>query len=219
MHWHYSQAMPMPPLVPYGVWEGGRYVGAVVFGRGANKDLGTRYGLDSIEVAELVRVALRNHDAPVSQIVARAVSLLKATNPGLRLLVSFADPTHQHHGGIYQAMNWIYTGTTTAMRAWQAPDGRRLHNRMVSKTGYGVQFGKATTMAKTADMQRISIPGKYRYLLPLDKAMRRRVAHRSLPYPPKLAVEASAGDAPTYPVGEAGSTPADRSTSLINKGI
>ena len=39
MHWHYSQAMPAGKLVTFGVWEHGRFVGAVLYGRGANHNL------------------------------------------------------------------------------------------------------------------------------------------------------------------------------------
>jgi hypothetical protein len=31
---------------------------------------------------------------------------------GLRLIVSFADTAQGHHGGIYQAAGWIYSGGT-----------------------------------------------------------------------------------------------------------
>lgn len=109
MHWHYSRLMPIGKLVKYGVWENGCFVGAVMFSRGASWNLGMPYGLDQTTCVELTRIALTSERvSPVSQVASRAVALLHASNPKLRLVMSFADPVHGHHGGIYQAMNWLY---------------------------------------------------------------------------------------------------------------
>lgn len=182
-HWHYSRTLPVPPRVTYGAWEDGRFVGAVIFGRGASSHLGAMFSLDAVEVAELVRVALRDHSAPVSQIVTRAVTLLRASSPGLRLLVSFADPMYGHHGGIYQAMNWTYTGTTMPAKVYRTPDGRLLHSRVVSERGVNTQFGARRRVPKPSQLEVIRAPGKHRYVLPLDRAMKRKVAKRAQPYP------------------------------------
>ena len=56
-HWHYSQSLPTPPLVRIGVWEDERFIGCVLFSRGANNNIGKTYGLGSTEVAELTRIA------------------------------------------------------------------------------------------------------------------------------------------------------------------
>lgn len=105
-HWHYSRRMPMPPLVSVGAWEDGVYVGCVLFSRGANAQLGAPYGLAMTECAELVRIALASHATPVTRIVAVALKFLRTNSPGLRLLVSYADPSEGHHGGIYQGGGW-----------------------------------------------------------------------------------------------------------------
>lgn len=210
-HWHYSRRMPMPPLVCYGVWEDRRYVGAVLFGRGGNRRLLRPYGLDVIEGAELVRVTLRDHSAPVSQLVAAAVKRLKASSPRLRLLVSYADPSYGHHGGIYQAMGWTYVGQTPPDRCFIDPaTGRRYHTRVVTPSGWARQFGKLTRVQRPDDLQLVRLPGKHKYLLPLDRAMRRQVAKLARPYPQPCGRGVD-GDAPVPRTGGAGSTPADRS--------
>lgn len=90
--WHYSGSLPPPPRVSFGVWEDGLFRGVVIFARGASSNLLKPYGLRTTEGAELVRVALQKHDAPVSRILSIAVRLLKKQCPGLRLLVRFAEP-------------------------------------------------------------------------------------------------------------------------------
>jgi len=134
-HWHYSKCLPPPKLFSLGVWEGdeARFVGAVVYSRGATQKLVSRFGLDMTEGCELVRVALRDHLAPVSQVVAESLRQLKRANPGLRLVVSFADPYQGHHGGIYQAGNWIYAGETPPTQV--SRDAH--HSRVVQLAGGG----------------------------------------------------------------------------------
>lgn len=209
-HWHYSCRMPAGKLVQFGAWEFGEYVGAVIFGRGVGKYLLAPYGLDVTQGAELVRVALRSHIAPVSQIVSGAVGLLRRSNTGLRLLVSFADPAHGHHGGIYQAMGWTYTGTASPRKVYYDPaePSRVIHDRHVG-SGVAWHFGKISKQRNAADLIAVAQPGKHRYLLPLDRAMRRQISKLAQPYPRGRGVD---GDAPVDQTGEAGSTPADRST-------
>jgi len=93
-----------------GVWEEKKFIGCIIFSRGANANLGTTYGLEKIEVCELTRVALNNHKNTVSKILSLAIKMLKKKEEGLRLIVSYADVNHSHFGVIYQATNWIYTG-------------------------------------------------------------------------------------------------------------
>lgn len=170
-NWHYSKILPTGKLVKIGAWEDDRFVGVVVFSRGASPWLGQAYGLDHVELAELTRVALRDHAAPVSQIVARALDLLRSHCPELRLVVSFADPSEGHHGGIYQAGNWIYTGLSSPV-VENFVDGRWRHVR-----------GSYHRVKNATGVPTRTRPGKHRYLFPLDRAMRRRVEKLRQPAP------------------------------------
>lgn len=200
-NWHYSETMPAPPSACFGVWEDSEYIGVVIFGRGAASHLGTSYKLTAMQVCELTRVALRSHKAPVSQIVSLAVEQLKRTSPGLRLIVSFADPYVGHHGGIYQAMNWLYSGTSLPSTMWRNAAGELLHGRVVSSTGVNRQFGTLKRVTRQDECEKVIVPGKHRYLLPLDRAMRRQLASLVQPYP-HPAGEVSMGD--TEPTGLGG---------------
>lgn len=189
-HWHYSQSVPVGKLVCYGVWETGQFRGSIVFGRGASNGLGAAYTLDQVECCELVRIALRSHESYVSEMVAAALRLLKAQNPGLRLVVSFADPEQGHHGGVYQAGNWRYLGKTGI------PDeyivcGNRIHGRSAraKRTSAG-QKGSAHPNVLAwlrdsvdPDARQIWGTSKHRYVWPLDRRMRKQIAPLALPYP------------------------------------
>lgn len=214
-HWHYSGKLPrgQARTARYGVWEDGRFVGAIIFGPGASIDLHRPYGIDRDQVGELLRVALGEHERPTSEIVSRAVAVIAKQNTGLRLLVSFADPFHGHVGTLYQAMNWLYTGRSSDdFEVYHA--GRWWHSRQIRKTE-AFYFGKNTrnsparlTHEEIRALPRRARPGKYRYLKPLDRAMRRKVAPLALPYPRGSGLD---GELPADQAGGAGSTPAIRS--------
>lgn len=197
--WHYSRRMPIGPMVKVGVWESARFIGCVLFARGNTPTLGQRYGLKMTEVAELTRVALDRHLSPVSRIVAVAVRFVRRACPGLRLIVSFADPSHGHHGGIYQAGGWIYAGDSEPSWQW-LHEGRWKHNREITSGA----FGKGRKVENYAVLPRRLLPPKHRYLMPLDDAMRAQIAPLARPYPKRAKHH---GDAPVDQAGEGGSIP------------
>ena len=207
LNWHYSKTMPMPPVVKIGAWERGVFVGVVLFSRGASPYLGNKYNLESTAVCELTRVALSKHESFVTQILAKAIKFLKSNNPGLRLIVSFADANEGHHGGIYQAGNWVYSGTTNKKADYIGPDGKRYRDRQVTGLGVVMQFGKMTKTYTTDQCKKIMLEPKHRYLMPLDKKMRKQILPLSQPYPKrsKQAMDATS-------VTEMGQHQSDRST-------
>lgn len=190
--WHYSRQLTPSPHMRVGVWEDARFVGCILFARGASPQLFSPYGLSQIQGTELVRVALVAHFAPVSRILSIAVRILHDACPKLRLIVSFADPAQGHHGGIYQACGWIYTGTTPPTHLYLAPSGKLWHSRVCCERGIKRAFGKLRGVPKPSECKRIDSPGKHRYLMPLDDAMRRQVMPLSRPYP-KRAESAVSG--------------------------
>jgi hypothetical protein len=183
--WHYSRRMPRSKLAKIGVWERKRFCGAVIFGSGATPELCKPYGLTQTQVAELVRVALAPHESPTSRIVAIALRLLRAEMPGLRLVVSFADSLQGHHGGIYQAGGWIYTGESFGRMI--VTNGKIEHPRTLGSR-YGVGGQSLPWLRKHVDpfARVIDAPAKYRYLYPLDDEMRQRVLPLAKPYPKRV---------------------------------
>jgi len=203
VNWHYSKSVPVPPLVKVGVWERDKFIGVVIFSRGASSNLMAPYNLTQSEGCELTRIALTKHDAPVSRIVKLAVQFLKRNSPELRLIVSFADPQYGHHGGVYQAGNWIFVGNTAnGKEYWHK--GKRLHSRQVSEKGWNIQQGVKRKTVRPSECQVISTPGKHRYIMPLDAEMRAKIEPLKKPYPKRVkqaiteAHSDSGGAAPTH---------------------
>lgn len=203
-HWHYSKCVPAGKLVKVGAWEDGKFIGVVIFGRGANHNMLKGYALNQDEGCELVRIALTKHKSPVSQIASLAIKFLSKHSPKLRLIVSYADPEQGHHGGIYQAGNWIYRGrSASAIKVWYK--GKWAHKKTVDDAG-----------VNQANLPKKRVEGKHAYLMPLDKDMRKKVLVLSKPYPKRAGSVDS--DTPAIHAGEGGAnpTPALHSSGVSN---
>lgn len=173
-NWHYSKCIPKSKLAKIGVWENEKFIGVVIFGVGATSDLVKRYGLKMEHGCELVRIALTAHASPVSRIISISIKLLKKTFPKLRLVVSFADPAQGHHGGIYQACGWIFSGNSQASNEY-IYKGKRWQGRSFRNSHKG--------METHPDVQVVKGSSKHRYLMPLDSEMRKQIEPLAKPYP------------------------------------
>lgn len=178
-NWHYSRCVPAGKLVKIGAWEAGKFIGVVMFGRGANCNMVKGYGLGQDQGCELVRIALKSHQTPVSKIAAMAMRFLKKQSPDLKLIVSYADPEQGHHGGIYQAGNWIYKGlSASALKVWY--NKKWSHKKTVDDAG-----------VDQSNLIKKRVAGKHTYLMPLDAEMRERILPLAKPYPKRAKDQAS----------------------------
>lgn len=213
--WHYSGSMPAGKTVKIGAWEGSVFIGCVIYARGSNKHIGKPFELNQTEAIELVRVALSNHNAHTSHIVTLATKLIAKHNPGLRIIISFADPNEGHAGIIYQAMNWVYTGhgSSDSRCTRYNKGGKVFHWRTVA--GALSKRGLRSTIedARVIGYNQVDTMPKHRYLYPLDRAMRRQILPLAKPYP-KSCGQSVEGDTSTPQVEDAGSTPAVRSIEV-----
>jgi hypothetical protein len=203
MNWHYSRAMPSGKLVKFGVWEDKRFIGAVIYGRGTCGHLVKGYGLDPTQGCELVRIALTRHEAPVSKVVAITNKILKAQFPKLRLIVSFAAESQGHYGGVYQAGNWVYTGATSLKKEFLYK-GKRASDRTIYGLASKVPGGRAE-LERRGIISLLDNMKKHRYLMPLDKAMRKQIELLAKPYPKRAPSETS--DTVAFQVAKGGATP------------
>jgi hypothetical protein len=183
MRWHYSRAMPKAQLVKVGVWEDDKFRGAIIYGLGANRHIARPFGLQSTEVAELVRVALAPGRAhPTSQCVAISLKLLRRQSPGLKLVVSYADSGQGHNGTIYQATNWIFLGGSE--QSYIKVLGKVEHPRSLYDR-YGRNGQSIPWLREHVDPRadRVPMPPKWKYVYAFDKTLRRKLEALAQPYP------------------------------------
>jgi hypothetical protein len=205
-HWHYSRRMPRSKLAKVGVWETDTYIGAVIFGPGSCDRLGRAYGCNPQQACELLRVALTEHRAPVTRIVSQSLRIIRGAYPGLRLVVSYADPVQGHVGAIYQAGNWIYVGTSAPDTVYYDRAGVRHHSRNVKLRSYRDASG-VVNHARSLMVRSEIVPGKHKYLMPLDDAMRAQIEPLRKPYPKKPSAGSVDSDTSTDQVEEGGVIP------------
>lgn len=190
-NWHYSGVIPKSKLVKVGAWEDGKFIGVVIFGRGATPNMLKPFGLNADQGCELVRIALTKHKTPVSKIMALAIKFLSKSNKGLKLIVSYADADQNHHGGIYQATNWIYSGLMNAgsMGAFIIK-GKKTHPKSVHGKGVKQSIDE---VRKHLDPNATVFytKGKHRYLMPLDKETKKNIIKLSKPYPKRAKEQES----------------------------
>lgn len=212
-HWHYSRRMPKSKLAKFGVWEDDRFIGAVIFGVGATPEISKPYGLASTQVCELVRVALNRHTTPVSRILAVATKQLRRDMPGIRVIVSFADTSQGHHGGIYQAGGWVFTGSNE-YHAYRV-NGQLVHPRVLGLR-YGVGGQSITWLRANVDplAERVANGIKHKYVYPLDDAMWKQIAPLAKPYPKRSRAEGVDSDTSAVHAEEGGAIP----TSALQPG-
>lgn len=191
-HWHYSRCVPVGKLIKVGAWEDGRFIGVVVFSRGANGRIGMPYNLTQLECCELTRVAMRPHKCFVSQVLAEAIKFLRKKCPEMKLIISYADIEQGHYGGIYQATNWIYEGKTERARYFIV-NGKKTH----PKSLHSKYSRKYADFEQSIEWMRKHVDpnasiyydsGKHKYLFPLSKEMRKQVEPLRKEYPKKECV-------------------------------
>ena len=204
--WHYSRTTPCFKTNSFGVWYDGEFVGSIIYGLGGGRITdGTKYGLRKhFDMAELCRVALTSHTFQTSQAISYSIRLLKKKNPNLKMLISFADASQGHHGGIYQAGGWIYTGMFKGQDE-VVVNGQSYHPRSAQ-----AKFGN-TSIAYLRSIDPNACKkvgaGKHRYLMPLTKQLKKRIVQLSKPYPKRVSSDTS--DTPAFHAGKAGATPSD----------
>lgn len=180
-HFHYSKKVPHGKLIKHGVWEDNQFIGVLVYNNGANLEIGSPYGLEQTQICELSRIALYTHSNPVTKILSKSLKLLHEQNPGLVLVISYADPEQNHLGIIYQAGSWIYDGQKRNTYKYII-NGKLVHGRTVHAR-YGTAKIKYLRENVDKNAEMVYIPGKFKYLFPLTKSARKRYAKIHKPYP------------------------------------
>jgi len=107
---HYAKRMPSISYA-YGLIQNGALVGVITYGMPASPFLcigicGENY---KERVLELNRLCLLNNKKnEASMLIGRSLRLL----PKPSIIVSYADTAMKHSGFVYQATNFLFTGTT-----------------------------------------------------------------------------------------------------------
>lgn len=180
---HYMHRLP-PITFAFGLYDTDELVGVCTFGCPPSKDLcigvcGRDFKNDVLELNRLFLV--KNTKNLASYFVSRCLSKL----PKPKIVVSYADTSANHHGYIYQATNFIYTG----LSAKRKEVASEFHGRTV----------------KWDAEKAVERPRKHRYVYFVGNKKQRRLLKENLKYPVKPYPK---GDNENYKVGEIAPTQA-----------
>ena len=98
----------------------------------------------------------------LSYFVSSAIKLL----PFPLVLVSYADTSKNHHGYIYQATNWYYTGLSAEFKDYYVRGMEHLHNGTIMDMSRGKENRVEWLRKKFGnDLIMIERPRKHRYFI------------------------------------------------------
>jgi hypothetical protein len=182
---HYSHGIHNGPMC-FGLFHQGNLVGVCAFAAPSSENVrASIFGADHKNaVTELHRLVLLDEVPKNAEsfFIVRALKELKKQRPYYNAVISFADPTENHLGTIYQATNALYCGRSGAATFFLDENNRLRHPR---------QNGKNITIAEgiKRGWQPVKRQGKYRYvyLLPENKTQLKQLKKafllEVLPYP------------------------------------
>lgn len=166
---HYSKSINGCKISKcFGAYKDGNLVGAALYGE-LSTTAWKKYADKEKDVLELRRLVTINKDKNfLSKFLAWQIKQLKKTS--YKLIVSYADPYHNHIGYIYQATNWSYLGTTAKDNLLLTPDGRTYHSRAMRTKYKGVLKPFAQKLQELYDqglLKEVQVPGKHIYVYSL----------------------------------------------------
>jgi len=129
---HYAKRMPSISFA-YGLFLNKELVGMVSYGSPVSPSLCK--GIAGVEnkklVLELNRLVLKyNKKNEASMLVGKSLNLL----PKPKIIVSYADTQQGHQGYVYQASNFLFTGTTKARTDIAGKNGKHSRHHLGDKT-------------------------------------------------------------------------------------
>jgi len=191
--YHYSRRMPGCIILTATVHLGGGLFGdcgepiaAITFSNPTAK-----WSEQILELSRLVRI--NDTDYLLTQLISFACKEIHRRRE-YDLLISFADKTHGHHGGIYQAASWFYAGMRKG-----AMDGLIINDKFLPGRTCNARFNtRSPERLKKLHSQWNIKPhydeGKYLYWKPLNRSGIRKAKRLGLTlnkYPKPDAAEVS----------------------------
>ena len=183
--WHYSGKVPTGRNYFF-VMESGEQrdllssevYAAACYGPSASQSMHTGLarmtgkGVTFDNMVELRRLCRREpkDGMPLTWFLSRCHKLLK--KQGIKYIVSFSDPMHNHNGGIYKAANFTHLGKTAAATHNIDAEGNIIHRRIPyhHKRAKGYPDGVGMEMARAdLGLKKYTTPPKDRWFLELAK--------------------------------------------------
>jgi hypothetical protein len=129
---HYAKRKPSISFA-YGLFDNEELIGVCTFGSPASPSLckGIAGENNKSKVIELNRLVLKyNRKNEASFLVSKSLKLL----PKPKIVVSYADTAQEHIGIVYQATNFLFTGTSKPRTDMAGKDGKHSRHHLGDRT-------------------------------------------------------------------------------------
>jgi len=175
---HYARRLP-GVVYAFGMYDKNTLKGVVTYGVPPAGEIAKHFSFQLLELSRLVV----EPGYIASILISKSLKLL----PRPSVVVSYADPGHNHIGYVYQATNWIYTGMGGLANVWSF-DGNVLHTRTIPYKYGTASIEKIQKMYPNMKIEKIKLVPKHRYFYFLGshkekEQMKKELPYEILPYP------------------------------------
>jgi hypothetical protein len=177
---HYAKRIP-PIEYSFGLFNSENILqGIVTFGTPVSSPLRNLWN-NEYKLMELNRLII--NEGLEKNILSFFVSNSLKFMPQPLVIVSYADTSHNHHGYIYQATNFIYTGLSAKFNDYYIKGKEHLHNGTIMDMSRGQENRVQWLRDKFGDdLITIERPRKHRYFMFLGNKKDRAKMLQMLPY-------------------------------------
>lgn len=155
-YWHYLGTIP-PSVLILGCYADNILVGVATFGFGINKNI-------SPFTWELTRLCVPGYILqPFScRLIDLCCQYIKKNHKHIKQLISFADPSIGHNGGLYRMAGWEKDGHTQPSYSYFDPNTNRLRHKSFCRRTKELSEKE---LAQKRNLIKIPLPPKYKYRL------------------------------------------------------
>jgi hypothetical protein len=173
---HYARRKPMYQFSYALVDEFNNVQGVVIYGRPPlqiEKSIFVEPISKEYKVYELTRLVIQtNEKNAASFLIGNSLKMLPKNN----IVVSYADTNMNHCGIVYQATNWIYTGSNKSHDSEYIVDGKKMHPKSITQK-YGITA--ISKWAKENNIESIKPKEKHRYFfINADKKTKKEMLNK-----------------------------------------
>jgi hypothetical protein len=161
----------------FGLEEDGQITGVAVYGQPSPPIQKHAFKDRDFRLYELARVVVQSKTKNASSFLVG--NSLKLLEPKPCAVISYADMEQNHCGIIYQATNWLYTGSTKSHDKAYIVDGKRTHPMTLRDQG----ITDPTRWAKENGIEMVKPMEKHRYFQFVGDKRQRAAMRNKLNYP------------------------------------
>ena len=189
---HYAKRLPSTSYA-FGIYEEKNLIGVCSYGRPMSPALvkGSFNGMYQDNFLELNRLVI--DEGSKKNVLSFFVSQTLKKLPSPNVVVSYADTSQNHHGYIYQATNWIYTGLSAKRPDYKIKGLEHLHSASITDSlgrtdKKDIKQVQLLRQKYGEDFYMVDRPRKHRYFYFIGnkkqkKEMRKNLAYQIEPYP------------------------------------